>query len=107
MEIPAKTQVKPENIIKMEGTYFSKLAIFRFHVKFYLEGVFFLGKHRCESIPSFPTRYPGHDLTPPFFFWLRRVPGIENMVTTGIWAKAAMVGWGAGLYLGRRDAPRL
>lgn len=31
---------------------------------------------------------------PPFFFWLRRVPGIENMVTTGIWAKAAMVGWG-------------
>lgn len=71
MEIPAKTQVKPENIIKMEGTYFSKLAIFRFHDKFYLEGVFFLGKHRCESIPSFPTRYPGHDLTPPLFFLVK------------------------------------
>ena len=60
MEIPAKTQVKPENILKMEGTYFSKPAIFRFHVIFFLEGVLFLGgKHRCESIPSFPTRYRG------------------------------------------------
>ena len=65
---------------KWKGHIFWNQQFFGFMWNFIWKVYFFFGgKHRCESIPSFPTRYWG-------MTWPRRVPGIENMVTTGIWA---------------------